>query len=173
MSDDIKIVHVVAMSQNRAIGKDNQLLWHIPADLQHFKRMTDGGAIIMGRKTFESLPRLLPNRAHYVITRQPIHYDGAITAQSLQDAIMLAKAYAQTKDQDKIFIIGGGEIYAQSLDMADILEITEVDTVIEGDAFYPEIDEKFIKTDETKVFDCDKSGLRFRFTTWQKNITVT
>lgn len=171
MMEDIKLVHVVAMSQNRAIGKDNQLLWHIPDDLQHFKRITQGGVIVMGRKTFESLPRLLPNRTHIVITRQPIKYEGAVMAHSLQDAILLAKAYAHAKQQNKIFIIGGGEIYHQSLEMADVLEITEVDTVIEGDAFYPDIDEKFIKTDETKTFYCDKSGFQFRFCTWQKVLT--
>lgn len=168
MMENIKLVHVVAMSQNRAIGKDNQLLWHIPADLQHFKRITQGGVIVMGRKTFESLPNLLPNRTHIVITRQSINYEGAVTAHSLQDAILLAKAYAHAKQQNKIFIIGGGEIYHQSLEMADVLEITEVDTVIEGDAFYPDIDEKFIKTDETKTFYCDKSGFQFRSCTWQK-----
>lgn len=168
MMENIKLVHVVAMSQNRAIGKDNQLLWHIPADLQHFKRITQGGVIVMGRKTFESLPNLLPNRTHIVITRQSIDYEGAETAHSLQDAILLAKAYAHAKQQNKIFIIGGGEIYHQSLEMADVLEITEVDTVIEGDAFYPDIDEKFIKTDETKTFYCDKSGFQFRSCTWQK-----
>lgn len=168
MMENIKLVHVVAMSQNRAIGKDNQLLWHIPDDLQHFKRITQGGVIVMGRKTFESLPNLLPNRTHIVITRQPIDYEGTETAHSLQDAILLAKAYAYAKQQNKIFIIGGGEIYHQSLEMADVLEITEVDTVIEGDAFYPDIDEKFIKTDETKTFYCDKSGFQFRFCTWQK-----
>ena len=127
------------------LEKDNQLLWHIPDDLQHFKRITHGGVIVMGRKTFESLPNLLPNRTHIVITRQPIGYEGAVMAHSLQDAILLAKAYAHAKQQNKIFIIGGGEIYHQSLEMADVLEITEVDTVIEGDAFYPDIDEKFIK----------------------------
>ena len=168
MMENIKLVHVVAMSQNRAIGKDNQLLWHIPDDLQHFKSITQGGVIVMGRKTFESLPNLLPNRTHIVITRQPIDYEGAETSHSLQDAILLAKAYAHAKQQNKIFIIGGGEIYHQSLEMADVLEITEVDTVIEGDAFYPDIDEKFIKTDETKTFYCDKSGFQFRFCTWQK-----
>ncbi|MPX83493.1 dihydrofolate reductase [Moraxella catarrhalis] len=171
MMENIQLVHVVAMSQNRAIGKDNQLLWHIPDDLQHFKRITQGGVIVMGRKTFESLPNLLPNRTHIVITRQPIDYEGAVTAHSLQDAILLAKAYAHAKRQNKIFIIGGGEIYHQSLEMADVLEITEVDTVIEGDAFYPDIDEKFIKTDETKTFYCDKSGFQFRFCTWQKVLT--
>lgn len=171
MMENIKLVHVVAMSQNRAIGKDNQLLWHIPADLQHFKRITQGGVIVMGRKTFESLPNLLPNRTHIVITRQSINYEGAVTAHSLQDAILLAKAYAHAKQQNKIFIIGGGEIYHQSLEMADVLEITEVDTVIEGDAFYPDIDEKFIKTDETKTFYCDKSGFQFHSCTWQKVLT--
>lgn len=171
MMEDIKLVHVVAMSQNRAIGKDNQLLWHIPDDLQHFKRITQGGVIVMGRKTFESLPRLLPNRTHIVITRQPIKYEGVVMAHSLQDAILLAKAYAHAKQQNKIFIIGGGEIYNQSLDMADVLEITEVDTVIKADAFYPDIDEKFIKTDETETFYCDKSGFQFRFCTWQKVLT--
>ncbi|MFC0820754.1 dihydrofolate reductase [Moraxella marmotae] len=165
----IDIVQVVAISRNRAIGKDNQLLWHIPADLQHFKRITDGGVIVMGRKTFESLGRLLPNRTHHIITRQAdFGHDGVVVSHSLDQAIERAKADAISQNQSQIFIIGGGEIYAQSLSQADRLEITEVDITIDGDAFYPDIDNQFTKTYQSTTQIDDKSGISYRFSTWQR-----
>lgn len=168
-ADHIEIVQVVAISTNRCIGKDNQLLWHIPADLAHFKNITTGGVIVMGRKTLESLGRLLPNRSHHVITRDTnFHYDGVTVSHSLDDAINKACADAKARGQSAIYIIGGGEIYAQSLAMADHLEITEVDIIIDGDAFYPVIGNEFIKVDQSDTQTCKKSGLTFRFTTYKK-----
>lgn len=169
MNQDIKIVHVVAKSTNHCIGKDNQLLWHIPADLQHFKNITTGGVIVMGRKTFESLGRLLPNRSHHIITRDTtFHHDGVVVSHTLDDAIAAAKADAALRGQSAIYILGGGEIYQQSLAMADRLEITDVDIDITGDAYYPAITDDFIKISQSDTYTCDKSGLNFRFITYQK-----
>ena len=170
---DIDIIHVVAKCTNHCIGKDNQLLWHIPADLQHFKNITTGGVIVMGRKTFESLGRLLPNRSHHIITRDTtFHYDGVTVSHSLDDAISAATADALARGQSAIYIIGGGEIYQQSLAMADRLEITEVDIDITGDAYYPIISDDFVKTSQSDTHTCDKSGLTYRFVTYQKPKTA-
>ena len=121
-----EIVIIAAVAKNRVIGKDNQLLWNIPEDMAHFKALTAGHTVIMGRKTWESLPprfRPLPGRRNIVITRQSnFAVPGAETANSLETGIALAKADAT------IFIIGGGEIY---------LELTEVDLELDGDAWFP------------------------------------
>ncbi len=165
----IDIVHVAAHDANRCIGKDNALAWHIPADLQHFKDITSGGVIIMGRKTLISLGRLLPKRSHHVISRDVhFNYNGAMVHHSLDDAISAAKRDAKERGQSAIYIIGGGEIYAQTLALADRLEITEVDLSIDGDAFYPVLTDDFHCT-HCGDWQCDeKSGLRFRFMTYQK-----
>ena len=129
---------IVAVADNLAIGKDNNLLWHISEDLKYFKRITGGHTVIMGRKTWESLPprfRPLPGRRNIVISRQAdFAAPGAELAASLEAALQLA-AQAETA-----FIIGGEQIYRQAMDMADRLEITEVDLEPEGDAWCPVID---------------------------------
>ena len=132
-----EIILIVAVARNRVIGKDNQLLWSIPEDMAHFKRLTAGHAVLMGRKTWESLPerfRPLPGRRNIVISRQPAYAaPGAELADSLEKGIALAST------AEKLFIIGGAQIYAQSMALADRLEITEVDLAPEGDAWFPEI----------------------------------
>lgn len=132
-----EIVIIAAVAKNRVIGKDNQLLWNIPEDMAHFKALTAGHTVIMGRKTWESLPprfRPLPGRRNIVITRQSdFAAPGAELANSLAAGITLA-----TSDKT-IFIIGGAEIYAQAMTLADRLEITEVDLNPEGDSWFPEI----------------------------------
>lgn len=132
-----EIILIVAVARNRVIGKDNQLLWSIPEDMAHFKRLTAGHAVLMGRKTWESLPerfRPLPGRRNIVISRQPTYTaPGAELADSLEKGIALAST------AEKLFIIGGAQIYAQSMALADRLEITEVDLAPEGDAWFPEI----------------------------------
>lgn len=167
--NSIKIVHVVAMDNNHCIGKNNQLAWHIPADLQHFKTLTTEGVIVMGRKTFESLGRLLPKRIHHVITRDASwQHDGVKVAHDLDTAIKNAKTDALAIGADKIFIIGGGEIYRQSLPMADILEITHVDLAIQGDTFYPALPETFTKVWRSeKQFD-NNSKIGFYFARYEK-----
>ena len=130
------IALVVAMAENRVIGKENKLIWHLPADLKFFKNLTTGHPIIMGRKTFESIGKPLPNRTNIVITRQAdFTAEGCLVAHSLTEALMLA----QQLDSD-IFVIGGAEIYKQAMFLADTIYLTEVHHTFEGDTFFPEID---------------------------------
>ena len=132
-----EIIIIAAVAKNRVIGKDNQLLWNIPEDMAHFKALTAGHTVIMGRKTWESLPprfRPLPGRRNIVITRQSdFTAPGAETTNSLEAGIALAKAAAT------IFIIGGEQIYQQAMACAHRLELTEVDLEPEGDAWFPVI----------------------------------
>ena len=128
---------IAAVGENNAIGKDNQLIWHLRDDLQHFKKLTSGHCIIMGRKTFESFTKPLPNRTHIVITKQADFKapDGVIIVNSLDDALDAAKHDKQP------FIIGGGEIYKQALPYADKIELTKVHANFEdADTFFPELD---------------------------------
>lgn len=132
-----EIVIIAAVAKNRVIGKDNTLIWNIPADMAHFKALTTGQTVIMGRKTWESLPprfRPLPGRRNIVISRQTDYAaPGAELADSLDAALQLvARA-------DIAFVIGGEQIYRQAMAVADRLEITEVDLEPEGDAWFPEI----------------------------------
>ncbi|WP_150427198.1 dihydrofolate reductase [Dechloromonas sp. CZR5] len=132
-----EVAIIAAVANNRVIGKDNTLVWNIPADMAHFKALTSGQTVIMGRKTWESLPprfRPLPGRRNIVISRQPAYAaPGAELADSLEAALALA-ASAETA-----FVIGGEQIYRQAMAFADRLEITEVDLEPEGDAWFPEI----------------------------------
>lgn len=129
-----EIALIVARARNGVIGRNNALPWRLRDDLQQFKRLTQGHTIIMGRKTWESLGRLLPNRRHIVISRQPgYHAEGITVVDSLPAAI------AACGEGEQAFIIGGAQIYAQSLDLVDVLWITEVDAEVEGDAYFPSI----------------------------------
>lgn len=129
---------IAAAAENNALGKNNDLLWHLPDDFKRFKQLTTGHYIIMGRKTFESFPKPLPNRTHIIITRQGKYSapEGCIVVDSLK------KAIAVCPKNEEIFIIGGGEIYKQSLALADKIELTRVHTSLEADTFFPEIDLK-------------------------------
>lgn len=154
--DDIKVAIVVARSKNFVIGRDGDLPWHLSSDLKNFKSITSGKPIIMGRKTFQSLPRLLPNRTHIVISRD-IEYrpDGALLFSNIQSAIAAAKSIAFDKGLNEICIIGGGEIYKQAIEFADIIYLTIVDCEIEGDTYFPQLDEKIWK--EVEVTNFEKS----------------
>ena len=126
---------IVAVAQNGTIGDKNSLLWHIKEDMRFFRTTTSGHAVIMGRKTFESLgSKPLPKRTNIVITRQDVEFEGALTAHSLQEAIAMAEG------DEEIFIIGGAQIYAQALECADRLYLTLVEKDYEGDTSFPEID---------------------------------
>ena len=132
---------IVAMANNRAIGKDNQLLWYLPEDLKYFKRITMGKPIVMGRKTFESIGRPLPGRLNIVITRQQDwQHDGVKVVHSIEDALRLAEAQSLIDGMDEVMVIGGAEIYKMSLPAAHKLYVTYVDADIEGDVFFPEVD---------------------------------
>ncbi len=131
----MSVAILVAMAKNRTIGIDNTLPWRCPEDLQHFKRLTMGHHMIMGRKTFESIGKALPGRTTVVLTRDAtLQIDGCLIANSLQQALELCANDAQ------IFIVGGAEIYAQSLPVADTLYITEIQQNVTGDAHFPEFD---------------------------------
>ena len=148
---------IVAVSENDVIGKDNDLIWHLKNDLKRFKALTSGHCIIMGRKTFESFPKPLPNRTHIVITRQEDYNapDGIIIVNSLEAALKMAK------HDNNPFIIGGGEIYKQALKVVDTIEFTRVHHNFEGDTFFPVINETiwketnriFNKKDDLHKFD--------------------
>ncbi|HSD13084.1 MAG TPA: dihydrofolate reductase [Flavobacterium sp.] len=151
------IVLIAAAAENNALGKDNDLLWHLPDDFKRFKQITTGHYIVMGRKTFESFPKPLPNRTHVIITRQENYKvpEGCILAGSLEEAVSVCPT------NEDIFIIGGGEIYSQSMKIADKIELTRVFTTLEADTFFPEINsgewkltfEEFHPKDEKHAFD--------------------
>jgi dihydrofolate reductase len=128
------IILIAAAGLQNELGKDNELLWHLPNDFKHFKSLTAGHYIIMGRKTFESLPGILPNRTHVVITRQPdFSPEGVMIVNSLDAALSLISAEEDT------YVIGGGEIYQQALPLAHRIELTRVNAQLQADTFFPEI----------------------------------
>ena len=132
------ISHIVAVDQDFCIGKENRLMWHIPEDLQRFKKLTQNCVVIMGRKTFESIGHALPDRLNIVLSSQPLKFLGAIRVTSIEEALDRALAF-----NTDIFIIGGEQIYRQTISMVNRIEITYVDTKINGDAFYLPIPEDF------------------------------
>lgn len=129
------LILIAAAAENNALGKDNRLLWHLPDDFKRFKALTSHHYIIMGRKTFESFPKPLPNRTHIVITRQQDYRpEGCLVAGSLEEALRIAP------DTEDVYIIGGGEIYRLALPYADAIELTRVHDTFDADAFFPEMD---------------------------------
>lgn len=148
---------IAAAAENNALGKDNQLVWHLPDDFKRFKSLTSGHYIIMGRKTFESFPKPLLNRTHVIITHQANYEvpEGCIVVSSLQEAIAFCP-----KDEE-VFVIGGGQIYQQAIDLVDKIDLTRVHTSVEADTFFPEINtqkwelvfEEFHPKDEKHNFD--------------------
>lgn len=159
------ITIIAAIGKNNELGKDNQLLWHLPNDLKHFKKLTSGHPIIMGRKTYESLGKPLPNRTNIVVSRKEDWFEeGILIVPSLKEAIKHAK-----RIDEQIYIIGGGNIYEQTIDLADKLEITQVNFSTEADTFFPKIDEKkWLKTDETCHPKDEKHDYEYCFQTWEK-----
>ena len=150
------IIMIAAVAENNALGKDNELVWHLPNDFKRFKALTSGHHIIMGRKTFESFPKPLPNRKHIIITRQKKYQaKGCIIVENIEEAINICP-----KD-DNSFIIGGGEIYTLGLPYTDKIEITRVHESFEADTYFPEINNKewkivcseFNKKDEKHKYD--------------------
>ncbi|MBB72826.1 MAG: type 3 dihydrofolate reductase [Legionellales bacterium] len=131
----MQIALIAAMAKNRAIGKDNQLLWHLPADLAHFKALTLDKPIVMGRKTYESIGRPLPRRQNIIVTR-----DEAYTAEGCEVVHSLPAALDCGHDATEIMIIGGAGIYAQAIDMAQRMYLTMVDVELPGDCFFPQWD---------------------------------
>ena len=159
----MKVALIVAVSQNNVIGRDNQLPWHLPEDLQYFKSITMGKPILMGRKTYDSIGRPLPGRANIVITRDPNWTaEGVIVVNSLEDAMAEGAEASNAVESDEIMVIGGAQIYRDCLPMADKLYLTKVDADIQGDAFFPDIDSnQWQKTSEKTPAVVDKHPYRF------------
>jgi len=156
---------VVAMGENNEIGFNNQLLWHLPKDLKHFKDLTSGHPVIMGRKTYESIGKPLPNRTNIIVSRQKDWFEeGILIVGSIKEAVKFAK-----KIDENVFIIGGGNIYEQTMDIADKLEITLVRADLEADTFFPEIDGKtWTKTNEVCHERDDRNAYDFCFQTYER-----
>lgn len=153
---------IVAIAENNIIGGDNKLLWHIPEDLKRFKAITSGNTIIMGRKTFESLPGVLPNRKHVIITRDEnysVDNENVEVIHSLSEVINKYK-----NSSEPAFIIGGGEIYKQLIHNVDNLLLTKVFKSLDGDTSFPQIDlNEFAVDFESEILTCEKNGLQYQF----------
>ena len=157
---------IVAISDNNAIGRDNALLWHISEDLKFFRRTTSGHPVIMGRKTFESIGRPLPKRTNIVVSRGSEAPEGTLLASSLEEAFNLAEGQVPVR----CFVIGGGQIYSQALELADRLVVTHVHTVIENaDTFFPEIDSQVWRVDNrSEMYTDEETGYSFEFVEYIK-----
>lgn len=157
---------IVAIADNNAIGRNNELLWHISEDLRFFRRTTLGSPVIMGRKTFGSIGRALPGRVNIVVSR------GFSTGEEVEVVGSLEAAFAVAEDTnlEKCFVIGGGQIYAQALPLADRLVVTHVHTVIEdADTFFPEIDpEVWHVAQRSEMFTDEETGYQFEFVEYEK-----
>ena len=155
---------IAAASENNIIGKDNKLIWRLSDDLKHFKELTKGHFVIMGRKTFESMPKALPNRTNVIITRKTDYKaENAIVVNSLEKALKVAE------NDNQPFIIGGGEIYKLSMEIADRIELTRVHTSIEGDTSFPEINlEKWQEVKNEKRLKNEKNEYDFSFLRYDK-----
>lgn len=145
---------IAAISKNNAIGKNNELLWNIPLDMKHFKETTTGHTVIMGKKTFESIGRLLPNRKNIIITHDLNYkFEGAEIYNSLTDVINKYK-----NSEEEVFVIGGGEIYKQALKDASTLYITHVEKEFPGDIFFPEISKNIWEEKNVSFHDISETN---------------
>lgn len=147
--NNIKISMIAAIALNRALGRDNKLLWNIPEDMKYFMAVTKGHAVIMGRLTFESIGRPLPHRVNIVITKDKLYKaSGAVVCHSLEEAV----EYGKQKETNEIFIIGGGQIYEQGMRFADRLYLTIVEGTFEADTFFPDYTDfnKIVSKKESK-----------------------
>ncbi|ABI37980.1 type 3 dihydrofolate reductase [Shewanella bicestrii] len=153
----MRIAMIAAMANNRVIGKDNKMPWHLPEDLRHFKAMTLGKPVVMGRKTFESIGRPLPGRHNIVISRQAdLQIDGVTCVTSFEDAKLAAG------ECEELVVIGGGQLYQQLLPQADTLYLTQISLDVEGDTFFPAWDsDKWQETESVTGINGD--GLEYRF----------
>lgn len=166
----MKLAIIVAQSQNRVIGRANGLPWHLPKDLQYFKRVTLGKPIIMGRKTFESIGRALPGRVNIVVSRNRQYTaPGVVHALTLEAAIEVAQGVCAQSSVAEVMIIGGAQIYSQALEMADVLYVTSVQADIEGDAHFPEINHSLYRQTYKEDHGADEQNpYPYSFITYQK-----
>jgi len=161
-----KLIMIAAAGEENAIGKDNELLWHLPDDFRRFKRLTTGHPMIMGRKTFESFPKPLPDRPHIIITR---NRDYQVAHPDCQVVHSLEEALECVKKEKLAFIIGGGEIYARGMEVADIIELTRVHGTFEGDACFPVIDSNIWKLVKEEYHPADENhAYAFTYRTFER-----
>ena len=167
----MKVSLIVAVSQNGMIGKDNDLIWHLPKDMKFFKDTTMGHHVIMGRKNFESIPhkfRPLPNRTNIVITRQSDYKaEDSIVVNSVEESLKVAKS----NGENEAFIIGGGQIYKLAVDagIADKIYLTKIHHSFDGDTFFPELSSDWIKTNKIENKTDEKHRYSYDFITLEKN----
>ncbi|MFQ1846914.1 type 3 dihydrofolate reductase [Aeromonas veronii] len=162
----MKISMIAAMAHDRVIGKDNQMPWHLPADLAHFKRVTLGKPILMGRKTFESIGRPLPGRRNLVISRNPDYQaEGIEVVGSVEAALALLAG----SSVEELMVIGGGHLYAEMLPSADCLYLTRIDLAVEGDTRFPAFDDGQWQRVDCESHSADeKNPHPYSFETWQR-----
>lgn len=160
----MKINLIVAVDENNGIGKDNQLPWHLPADLKHFKNLTSGHSILMGRKTFDSIGKALPNRRNIVISKQSgLQHQDIKFCNSLEEAIQLCS------NEDEIFIIGGAQIFEQALPLSDTLYLTIIHHNFNADTFFPKINpEEWIEVEKNLHYPDEKNLYSYSFIKYRK-----
>ena len=165
-----KVVIVVAAARNDVIGRDGDMPWRLPTDLKHFKALTLGRPVVMGRKTWQSIGRPLPGRPNIVITRdESFVAEGAERVASLDDGVRLAREKAASLGVDEVCVIGGGQVYGDAMSIADVIHMTVVDADIDGDTVFPAIDTAiFEKVSEMAPPRGEKDTHAVVFTTWQR-----
>ncbi len=165
----LPLAMIAALAEQHVIGRDNIMPWHLPADLKHFKAMTLGKPIIMGRKTWDSLGRPLPGRLNLVVSRQPaLQLEGAETFSSLDAALLRAEQWAREQGVDELMLIGGAQLYAQALPRAQRLYLTRIEASPEGDAFFPAYDEAEWTRIDSQPHPAEGDAPAYRFETWQR-----
>ena len=157
---------IVAKAKNNAIGKDNQLLWHLSDDLKRFKTLTTGHTIIMGRKTFESLGRVLPNRKHIVFTQNP---DFKVDDENVEVVHSMLQIQEYIENEEEAFVIGGAIIYNLLMPYVKKMYVTEIDKEFDGDAFFPRIDEeKWKEISREKGLEDEENDFTYTYVTYEK-----
>ena len=165
----IPLAMIAALAEQHVIGRDNIMPWHLPADLKHFKAMTLGKPIIMGRKTWDSLGRPLPGRLNLVVSRQPdLQLEGAETFTDLDSALTRAEQWAREQGVDELMLIGGAQLYAQALPQAQRLYLTRIEASPEGDAFFPDYDQAEWQCIDSQAHPAEGDAPAYRFETRQR-----
>lgn len=171
LDSEPQLALIVAVAENGVIGQDNKMPWHLPKDLQYFKKTTLGKPVVMGRKTFESIGKPLPGRTNIVVTRQS-DYDaeGISVISNIEDGVHLAKDIAREGHVDEVMIIGGAELYKQTLDKVHRVYLTEVHAKIDGDAFFPQLSDDWVCISREHHAPCDRNPYPYSFCVFEKRI---
>ncbi|BAP42865.1 dihydrofolate reductase [Pseudomonas sp. StFLB209] len=172
MKKHLPLSLIAAMAENRVIGIDNSMPWHLPGDFKYFKATTLGKPVIMGRKTWDSLGRPLPGRLNLVVSRQrDLHLDGAEVFSSLEAAMERAEQWAQEQGVTEVMLIGGQQLYAQGLPHADRLYLTRIELSVEGDAWFPEFDTAQWQRVSTQPNAAEGDKPAYHFDVWERQGT--